>query len=63
MWQHGDQRCICLVGDRRVMIRLLESSRVVREQLAASPEAAARTAQRWEDEGLMPHRHLHAETV
>lgn len=60
MWEHGDHQCICIVGERRVMIRLLEASRIVREQLVPSSEAAERTAQRWEDEGLLlTHRHAH----
>jgi hypothetical protein len=59
MWEHGVHRCICIVGERRVMIRMLESSRVVREQLVPSPEAAERTAQRWEDEDLLTHRQSH----
>ena len=63
MWEHGDHRCICIVGERRVMIRLVDASRVVREQLAASSEAASRTAQRWESEDLLTQRPLHEHHV
>jgi hypothetical protein len=56
IWEHGDHRCICIVGERRVMVRLLDATRVVREQVFPSSEDAERTAQRWENEDLLTHK-------
>jgi hypothetical protein len=49
MWKHGAHRCVFIVGGAQMMLRLVDATTVLREQVV-NADAAAVLANLWEME-------------
>lgn len=49
MWRHGALRCVFVVGGEQLLLRLVDATSILREQVVAA-DAAAVLADLWETE-------------
>jgi hypothetical protein len=49
MWTHGDHRCVFVVGGEQMLLRLVDATSILREQVVGA-DAAAVLATLWETE-------------
>ena len=49
MWRHGARRCVFVVGGEQMVLRLVDATSILREQVVGA-DAAALLANLWETE-------------
>jgi hypothetical protein len=49
MWINGDRRCVLVVGGEQMILRIVDATSIIREQVVRS-DAAALLAGLWEQE-------------
>jgi hypothetical protein len=47
MWKHGARRCVFIVGGEHLLLRLVDGTSILREQVVIGADAAATVAERW----------------
>ena len=49
MWKHGARRCVFVIGGEQLLLRLVDATSILREEVVGA-DAAAALADLWETE-------------